>query len=159
MAKRHFPEPEAWLGSFHLQAILSMYTRLIDFGLFILIWMVQLIAYPSFRFFVKSDLSDWHDYYTKMITLFVVPLMFGQLGLHLYGMIKSAFSWVQVVAFVMILAVWLITFMKAVPLHGQIGNGVNVQTGIESLIRVNWIRTVLWTLVFLLSMWRPGENL
>ncbi len=136
-----------------------MYTRLVDFGLVVLIWMVQLIAYPSFRFFQKSDLLVWHDYYTKMITLFVVPLMFGQLGLHLYGMIKSSFSWPQVVSFMMIIGVWLITFLKAVPLHGYIGAGENVQASVESLIRVNWIRTVLWSLVFAISLWKPQENL
>lgn len=136
-----------------------MYTRLVDFGLFVLIWMVQLIAYPSFRYFQKSDLIAWHEYYTKMITLFVVPLMFGQLGLHLYGMIKSTFAWAQIVAFVMIIAVWLITFLKAVPLHAHIGSGDNLQASIEQLIRVNWIRTVLWTLVFVLSIWKPQENL
>ena len=136
-----------------------MYTRLVDFGLFVLIWMVQLIAYPSFRYFQKSDLFIWHDYYTKMITLFVVPLMFGQLGLHLYGMIKSTFAWAQVLAFSMIIVVWLITFLKAVPLHAQIGSGENLHASIESLIRVNWMRTVLWTLVFVISLWKSQGNL
>lgn len=136
-----------------------MYTKLVDFGLLVLIWMVQLIAYPSFRFFQKSDLHAWHEYYTKMITLFVVPLMFGQLALHFYGMIKSHFNWIQVISFTMIIGVWLLTFMKAVPLHGQIGAGEDVQISITKLIQVNWVRTVLWTLVFILSLWKSQENL
>ena len=136
-----------------------MYTRLVDFGLFVLIWMVQLIAYPSLRFFQRPDIFAWHEYYTKMITLFVVPLMFSQLGLHLYGMVKSTFHWIQITSFVMILVVWLITFLKAVPLHAQIGQGVDLQESIESLIRINWLRTLLWTLVFMISLWKPQENL
>lgn len=136
-----------------------MYTRLVDFGLFMLIWMVQLIAYPSFRFFQKSDLYPWHEYYTKVITFFVVPLMFSQLGLHLYGMIKSNFHWIQITSFVMIIVAWLITFLKAVPLHTQISGGQNLPESIANLIRVNWLRTVLWTLVFMLSMWGSQENL
>ncbi len=136
-----------------------MYTRLVDFGLVVLIWMVQLIAYPGFRFFQKSDLLIWHEYYTKTITLFVVPLMFSQLGLHLHGMIKSNFSWMQVTSFGMIIGVWLLTFMKAVPLHGQIGAGEDLQESITKLIQVNWMRTVLWTLVFMLSLWKGQENL
>lgn len=136
-----------------------MYTRLVDFGLFVLIWMVQLIAYPSFRFFGKSDLHAWHEYYTKMITLFVVPLMFGQLALHLYGMIKSNFHWIQITSFTMIIGAWFLTFMKAVPLHRQIGAGVDLQNSITKLIQVNWIRTVLWTLVFMLSLCKAQGNL
>lgn len=136
-----------------------MYTGLIDFGLVVLIWMVQLIAYPSFRFFQKSDLSVWHDYYTRMITFFVIPLMFSQLGLHLYEMITATFSWVQVLSFMMIIAVWLITFLKAVPLHAKIGKGENIPESIEKLIQVNWSRTILWTLVFALSFWMLQENL
>lgn len=136
-----------------------MYTKLIDFGLFVLIWMVQLIAYPSFRYFQGASLFEWHNYYTRAISLFVIPLMFSQLGLHFYGMVRSSFSWVQVLSFAMIIGVWLITFMRAVPLHGEIGAGTNLPESIESLIRVNWLRTILWSLVFLLAMLRPEENL
>lgn len=136
-----------------------MYTSLADFGLFVLIWMVQLIAYPGFRFFQKSDLFPWHEYYTKVITFFVVPLMFGQLGLHLFGMIKSNFHWIQIVSFVMIITVWLVTFLKAVPLHARISAGENLQESITNLIRVNWLRTILWTLVFMLSLLDSQENL
>ena len=59
----------------------------IDFGLFILIWMVQLIVYPSFRCIDANLFSQWHDKYTGLISVFVVPLMFTQVGLVLYQFI------------------------------------------------------------------------
>ena len=52
---------------------------LLDFGLCILIWMVQLIVYPSFLFFSDNNLFTWHKTYTKAIALIVMPLMLGQL--------------------------------------------------------------------------------
>ena len=33
---------------------------IIDFGAVVLIWMVQLVVYPSFTYFQKKELMDWH---------------------------------------------------------------------------------------------------
>ena len=57
---------------------------LLDFGLCILIWMVQLIVYPSFLFFSDNNLFTWHKTYTKAIALIVMPLMLGQLSIVIY---------------------------------------------------------------------------
>ena len=58
---------------------------LLDFGLCILIWMVQLVVYPSFLFFSFNNLFTWHKTYTKAIALIVIPLMLGQLGIVISG--------------------------------------------------------------------------
>jgi hypothetical protein len=52
---------------------------LVDFALFILIWIVQRIIYPSFMYHSPVSLSQWHAVYSKRIALIVVPLMLGQL--------------------------------------------------------------------------------
>ena len=53
---------------------------LVDFGLLVLIWIIQLIIYPSFLFYRAKELITWHKMYTKAIALIVIPLMLGQLG-------------------------------------------------------------------------------
>ena len=50
-----------------------------DSGLLILIWMVQLVIYPSFSYYKQEDLFKWHETYTKRIAVIVIPLMLGQL--------------------------------------------------------------------------------
>ena len=59
--------------------IISKITLLVDIGLVVLIWMVQLIVYPSFTFYSKENLVNWHQKYTARIAVIVIPLMFLQL--------------------------------------------------------------------------------
>lgn len=121
----------------------------IDFGLLVLIWMVQLVVYPSFLFFDPPGLRRWHAKYTVMITIIVLPLMFGQVVFHAVG-IWEAISTPQVIQVVLIVGAWGVTFFRAVPLHRRIDLGQNTSETIKSLIRWNWSRTILWSLVFLI---------
>jgi len=72
---------------------------LLDFGLCILIWMVQLIVYPSFLFFSDNNLFTWHKTYTKAIALIVMPLMLGQLSIVIYQvfLIQNAYTLTSIV--------------------------------------------------------------
>lgn len=95
---------------------------LLDFGLCILIWMVQLIVYPSFLFFSFNNLFTWHKTYTKAIALIVIPLMLGQLGIVIYQvfLVQNIYTLVSIV-FVVFL--WGITLLKFAPMHQQISKG------------------------------------
>jgi hypothetical protein len=55
--------------------------QLIDFGLVVLLWLVQWIIYPSFLQVAPERLVDWHANYTQRMGYIVAPMMFGQLGL------------------------------------------------------------------------------
>ncbi len=135
-----------------------MYLKLVDFGLVVLTWMVQLVVYPSFMYYDKASMVKWHVPYTQNITYIVMPLMLGQVVLHAWGAFQD-FSYVRLIALVMVVATWAITFLYAVPLHGKIGAGVDLNDAIQTLIRVHWIRTALWTLIFLLTMFLlPGNR-
>ena len=37
----------------------------VDFGAVVLIWLVQLVIYPSFLHYAESDLVNWHKIYTN----------------------------------------------------------------------------------------------
>ena len=52
---------------------------LADFGLLVLIWMVQLVVYPGFKYYQRERLLEWHARYTSRISYIVGPLMLGQL--------------------------------------------------------------------------------
>ena len=48
---------------------------IVDSGLFVLIWLVQLIIYPSFRYTKEAYFVQWHARYTLLMGLVVSPFM------------------------------------------------------------------------------------
>ena len=128
--------------------------HVVDFGLVVLIWIVQIIIYPSFSYYKEEDLSRWHDKYTRNITLIVLPLMTGQLAIHLYEIISS-FTFLRFAVLVMIILIWFNTFLYAIPLHKRISDNKDIPRTCRELTRINWYRTVLWTLVFVLGLFFP----
>ena len=47
----------------------------IDFAMFVIIWIVQVIVYPSFLFLEPKSFQLWHTCYCGRISYFVLPLM------------------------------------------------------------------------------------
>lgn len=130
---------------------------LVDFGLVVLIWMTQLVVYPGFTYYSKPDLIDWHTKYTIYISIIVMPLMVAQAGIHGWQLFNE-FSLIGVSTFVLIVLIWVNTFFFAVPLHNEISAQQNVMEAAQGLVRINWYRTVLWSVVFLLSVWDYLRN-
>jgi len=124
--------------------------ELSDFGLLILIWLVQLIIYPSFTYMDKKDLHRWHPTYTKMITVVVMPLMLVQLFTTFY-LSFSDFNWLLLIQCILIVLLWASTFFQAIPLHNKIENGQNIQKSAVALVHVNWKRTIMWTFIVVLN--------
>ena len=124
---------------------------LFDFGLFVLIWMTQLIVYPSFTQFDPVDLQTWHSSYTLRISILVMPLMVGQLVVHIHQLSRD-YSLIPSVALVCILLAWVNTFLYAVPLHNQIASGVDISIAAEKLVSVNAWRTWCWSFVFFIDV-------
>ncbi len=124
---------------------------LVDFGLVILIWMTQLIVYPSFKYYDELQLVAWHQKYTVAISFIVMPLMLLQVVLHSYQLYTS-FNWFAVVAIFLIILTWFNTFAVAVPLHNQISKNTNSLAAAEKLVNINWYRTIMWSLVFVIGL-------
>ncbi|AZQ58280.1 hypothetical protein EJ994_05450 [Maribacter sp. MJ134] len=130
----------------------NLIRMLSDFGLVVLIWMVQLIIYPSFARYTHENLLSWHRIYTKRLASIVIPLMFTQAFVVAYQLYKTQEFFTYCSA-VLVVLVWLSTFTQFVPLHNNISKGEKVADSVEKLIQRNWIRTALWTLLFMLSLW------
>ncbi|MEM6864527.1 MAG: hypothetical protein AAF575_05080 [Bacteroidota bacterium] len=124
----------------------------VDFGLLVLIWMVQLIIYPSFLHYTQENLFVWHQKYTVRMGYIVAPLMAVQLGIHVYHVFyfKTPLS---IVGLVLVIALWLITLLQFVPIHSSISNGSTDEILLKSLVNKNWSRTILWNLLFLIGLW------
>ena len=130
---------------------IDIWQLLFDFGLVVLIWLVQLIIYPSFCKMQAEDLKNWHRSYTQRISIVVMPLMLGQLFILIYQ-VWNEVSALNLATLAMVLGAWLITFLFFVPAHNKITSGNFNQRSLKKLVEVNWWRTVLWSLVFLINL-------
>lgn len=123
----------------------------VDFGLVVLIWIVQLIIYPSFRYYTPADLAVWHPKYTNLITLIVGPLMLAQVALVGWELLNR-FSWLTLASAVLVGLMWASTAFQAVPIHNAIAAGDSSPETLARLVSVNWVRTVGWTIIFVLGV-------
>ena len=135
---------------------LELIKLLVNVALFILIWMVQLVIYPGFSYFEEKNLKQWHQRYTRNITLIVLPLMLGQLVLYGQGVFCRGVS-IDWMILVLIGIIWAATFLISVPLHNKIQRLSNTALERKKLTQTNWIRTILWTLILIISLINYGK--
>jgi len=76
--------------------------------------------------------------------------MFGQLGLAITQVSIDA-SYLSVLSLVLVLLIWAHTFLFFAPSHGKIAANNITKDFIQKIVRINWWRTFLWSIVFLLS--------
>ena len=124
---------------------------LFDFGMCIVLWLVQLVIYPSFLRVEPNKLIAWHKVYTFRVSFVIMPLMFGQLILVIFSVWEDP-SLAEWVAFVLVLVCWTLTFFVSVPLHRKIEQNDTTKETRQKLITTNWPRTILWSLVFGLGL-------
>lgn len=129
----------------------------IDFGLVVLIWLVQLIIYPGFAYLSSEQMAVWHPRYTGLISGIVGPLMLAQVVCVGWPLLSGRVSWPTALSVGLVAFVWWSTAMQAVPLHNRIDTGTNLPETVTRLIAVNWYRTVAWTLLFGLGLLEPGR--
>ena len=55
-------------------------------------------------------------------------------------------------SFLIIVALWMITILIFIPLHNKISTDLVNRSIINKLVRLNWIRTLLWSGLFISSL-------
>lgn len=126
---------------------------LVDTSLLVLIWMVQIIIYPSFKFMGGTAFKQWHAKYTRLMTFFVAPLMLLQLvntSLWIFHDINA----INIIRAVLVGYIWVNTFFIAVPIHAKLDIANETQIHKDNLIQTNWPRAAAWTLIFFLSLYQ-----
>jgi len=127
---------------------LAIVRLLLDFGLVVLIWIIQRIVYPSFLHYSDKNLVTWHREYTSRFSAIVIPLMLAQLGIAGYQLFILT-NLYTVLSLVIIIIIWVSTFLQFVPIHSNISKGSISDKMLKALVKKNWLRTVLWSLLFL----------
>ncbi len=134
---------------------LSIIRILLDGGLVVLIWMVQLVIYPSFLYYRTENLIKWHKKYMSSFSFIVIPLMFGQLGISICQLITQPNTY-TFISLLIIIVLWISTFIQFAPIHLNISNKEVNKKMLISLVNKNWIRTFLWSLLFIYSLFKTN---
>lgn len=128
---------------------MSTFFATINFGLVVLIWLVQLIIYPGMRGWQRTSFVELHNAYTRRMSLVVGPLMLAQAGLAL-GMVFGSSGGKAVIQVLLVAGVWLVTISCSIPMHRRLLHGYD-ERAVDHLIATNWLRTAGWSLISLLD--------
>jgi hypothetical protein len=110
------------------------------FSLTGLIWLVQLVHYPSFTYVEEKGFDQFAKFHADKISFIVVPLMI--LDLLSAVMLASQYGWLNVALLVIVFlstAVWSVPCHKKLQMHGK-----DLKC-IKKLVLTNWPRTIIWT--------------
>lgn len=136
---------------------LGIFQVMLSSALFSLIWLVQLILYPTLSLLPESILKHVHQLHMNRISLLVIPLMSCEIILIAYRWIthlgSDAFFIMQSALIGM---VWISTFLIQVPLHNRIESQLSLKSDCQKLTNSNWLRTILWSLslfVGIIHLW------
>lgn len=125
------------------------------------IWSVQLVQYPLFARVGRDAWPLYHDLHRERITFVVAVPMLVELGSAAWlafappDGVSAGWAWTGLACAV---AVWGATLGLAGPDHERLARGWDPAVG-RRLVRLNWIRTVAWTLhaaVVLVLLARAG---
>lgn len=108
------------------------------------IWIIQVVHYPSFRFIDKEQYFHFQDFHVKRITPVVAPLMLIEAATGALLFLQSD-QWIWKWNLGLLALIWLTTFALSVPIHGKLGlqNSDDLK---RKLVLTNWPRTLAWTL-------------
>lgn len=108
-----------------------------------LIWFVQLVHYPLFRDVGMQQFPHYEKRHCQNTGLLVgLPMMAELLlaGFIVYR-VGGILPWIGVI---LLFGIWACTAIWQIPAHQKLEQGFDENTW-KSLVRTNWIRTILWT--------------
>lgn len=108
-----------------------------------IIWVVQLIHYPSFKRIKNEEFVLFHKQHTTVMGLLVGPVMVTEL-VSAFWLITLSVNTFSVLHLLAVILLWILTFFISVPLHNRLTQNFD-ENAINRLIATNWPRTLLWT--------------
>jgi hypothetical protein len=112
-----------------------------------LIWVIQLVHYPSFHYVDTSRFKKFESFHATRISCIVLPVMGLELltSLALPFFYSSKFKYLLYANLLIVVILWLFTLLVSARIHKKLSSGYNKQY-VNRLISTNWFRTSLWTI-------------
>ena len=121
-----------------------------------IIWFVQVVHYPLFAAVTGPHGSDYARANQARTSLVVLPPMLVE---------AAAAGWLAAwppagigrgpagAGAVLVGLLWLSTLAVQMPLHGRLAGEGHTPGVVATLVRSNWLRTLLWTARAILAAW------
>jgi hypothetical protein len=125
------------------------------------IWVVQGVHYPLFRYVGAAHYPDYQAAHMRRITWIVAPLMtleLGTAGALVWSPPSFIPAWAVWTGLGLVLGIWGTTALVQVPLHRRLTTGFDPMAH-RRLVRTNWVRTTAWTLRAGLVVWMLARGL
>ena len=108
------------------------------------IWVIQLLHYPSFHFINEKKYIEFQHFHMQRISFIVIPVMLIELA---SALLLSYFfrSSLIIILLALLLGIWGITFIFFTNMHQKLTNGYDPSI-VDRLVQINWSRTALWSL-------------
>lgn len=107
------------------------------------IWIIQLVHYPSFNYVAIDQWQLFHQKHTKRIAPIVAPVMMLEVITTVLITSHNP-DLINLICLVLLVVIWLSTFLIQVPIHNQLHTKYSSKL-ISRLINTNWARTILWS--------------
>lgn len=128
--------------------LVNLFTSVFMTGL---IWQVQLVHYPAFRFVDEDNFNAFHHFHNHRISLIVIPVMLTELTTSgILWWAYGAFS-LHGLGFYLVILIWISTAAFSVPNHAKLSSGKDEKV-IKKLVYTNRARTLFWTVKAILSV-------
>ena len=138
-----------WLVDFELLLKVNLLSTSVMVGV---IWVIQLLHYPSFHFINEKKYIEFQHFHMQRISFIVVPVMLIELASAL--LLAYFFeSNLTIILLALVLGIWAITFIFFTKIHQKLTDGYDLSI-VDRLVLINWSRTTLWSLrlIILLSI-------
>lgn len=109
-----------------------------------LIWVIQILHYPSYDFIDGNKFTDYQQFHTTRITYIVGPMMLIEVFTGVYLTVVNDWALLFTLNFLGLGVIWLTTLVFSIPSHNKLSLGFN-PGAVSYLIKTNWIRTLTWT--------------
>ena len=114
------------------------------------IWVIQLVHYPSFHFIELKQYTTFQRFHMSRISYVVIPAMVTELfTLILIIISMDQIDTLVLASAILLIFIWLMTAVFFSGVHQKLTLGYD-QTVVDKLVKLNWGRTLLWTLRLLL---------
>ena len=110
------------------------------------IWVIQLVHYPSFHFVELKQYTTFQRFHMARISYVVIPAMLTELfTLILIVIPMDQIDNLVLASAILLIFIWLMTAVFFSGVHQKLTLGYD-QTVVDKLVKLNWGRTLLWTL-------------
>lgn len=110
-----------------------------------LIWIVQLVHYPSFHYVGEDNFKAFQLHHVNSIDKIVIPVMVAELATSFGLAWADGFLSLNATGFYLVILIWASTGLFSVPAHTKLESSKDDQA-IKKLVSTNWFRTILWSL-------------